>query len=370
MSEKIRCVVMRGGTSRGLFFHLSDLPKDKGAWPSIFYKALGTPDPKQIDGLGGGTSSSSKIAIINKSSRPGIDVDYTFIQVGVGQGVIDMGGNCGNISSAVGPFAVDEGLVQAVEPYTVVNIYNTNTAKEIRAKVKVKDGKFDSEGDCVIPGLVQKGSEIVMEFFDPEGATTGKLFPTGHFTDVLQVNGNSYKVTIVDCTNPYIFVMAEEIGISGVGQSKHIDLAKQPGILQEIRDLAGRTIGLIGPAFPKICMVSHAHAYLTVNGEQVEAGDVDIVARTVSMGIPHKTIPLTGAFSLAASMVIPGTVPTSLVDHELFLNSNKSEIRIGHPEGVIKIGIEKQLDDNGGVKIVKVCAVRTARRIMEGYILL
>lgn len=368
MTGKIRCAVMRGGTSRGLFFRLDDLPEDDGLWPGIFYRALGTPDPRQTDGLGGGTSSTSKVAIVDKSAKPGIDVDYTFIQVGVGQAVFDMGGNCGNISSAVAPFAVDEGLVRAMEPTTVVNIHNTNTCKRIRATIRVKNGKFDPVGECAIPGLPQKGSAVLMEYFEPEGAMTGSLFPTGNLVDALEVDGNTYKITVVDCTNPYVFVMASEIGISGTESPAQIDASQALVTLQKIRHLAGEMIDLKSPAFPKICVVSQPKPYFSSVAERVDAGSIDVVARTVSMGVTHNTIPLTGAFSLAASLAIPGTIPASLCTRELSTTSN--EIAIGHPGGVIHVGVEKQVDVGGKRRIVKVSSVRTARRIMEGYLLI
>lgn len=368
MTKKIRCAVMRGGTSRGLFFRLGDLPEDNGLWPSIFCRALGTPDPRQTDGLGGGTSSTSKIAVVDTSVRAGIDVDYTFIQIGVRQEVFDASGNCGNISSAVAPFAVDEGLVKAIEPFTMVNIHNTNTSKRIRATIKVKHGLFDPTGDCAIPGIPQKGSAILMEYFEPEGAMTGSLFPTGNLIDTVEVDGSTFKITVVDCTNPYVFIAADEIGLGGTELPSEIDASQEMVTLQRIRHLAGEMIGLKSPAFPKVSMVSQPKPYFSSTAERVDAGSIDIVARTVSMGATHNTVPLTGAFSLAASLVIPGTIPASLCARGLPSGSN--EIAIGHPGGIIRVGVEKQVDAGGESRIVKVSSVRTARRIMEGYALM
>ena len=167
MQVKIPCVVMRGGTSRGLFFRREDLPEDQGAWAQLFCTAMGTPDPKQVDGLGGGTSSTSKAVVVSKSERPGIDVDYLFVQVGVGKMTADIGGDCGNLSAAVGPFAIDEGLAAAVEPDSVVNMFNTSTGKRHRAKVKVRAGKFDPEGECSVSGLVQRARRSSLTILIP-----------------------------------------------------------------------------------------------------------------------------------------------------------------------------------------------------------
>lgn len=366
MQERIRCVIMRGGTSRGLFFHRADLPGDEESWTQMFCTAMGTPDPKQVDGLGGGTSSTSKAAVISKSNRPGIDVDYTFIQVGVDRAIADMGGNCGNLSAAVGPFAIDEGLVPAVEPYTEVNIFNTNTGKRLRAMVKVREGKFDPDGNYAMPGLVQKGSEIVMDYFEPEGAMTGKLFPTGNPVDTLQLGETEYPVTIIDCTNPYVFVLSKDLGMTGSELPAQIDDSVNPRILQAIRDLAAEKIGLSGPAFPKVAVVAGVFGYRTVKGEYVEAGAVDLTARTISLGKTHKTIPLTGAFSLAAAAVVPGTLPAGLLGKEL--GDPTREIRIGHPEGSVTVWVETQQAAEGGVRVNRVTGIRTARRIMEGYV--
>lgn len=361
MQKRIRCVIMRGGTSRGLFFHREDLPEDEREWEKLLFTALGAPDPKQVDGLGGGTSSTSKAVVVNKSKLPGIDVDYTFIQVGVDRKIADMAGNCGNLSAAVGPFAIDEGLVPAAAPHTVVNIFNTNTGKRLRSRVKVRNGRFDPSGDCAIPGLAQKGSEIVMDYYDPGGALTGKLLPSGRVVDMVRVGQAEYPVTIVDCTNPYIFVRAKDLGMTGGEPAAQIDSSPQLRVLQMIRDLAAKMIGLTGEAFPKICMVAEAHACRT------EADGADLAARTISMGKTHKTIPLTGAFSLAAAAALPGSVPANLIRKQL-PSSGSMVLKISHPGGVIAVALETSETANGLVGIEKVTAARTARRIMDGYI--
>lgn len=367
MQKKVRCAVMRGGTSRGLFFHRQDLPEDEREWKKLLFTALGTPDPKQVDGLGGGTSSTSKAVVVRKSKLPGIDVNYTFIQVGVDRKTADMTGNCGNLSAAVGPFAIDEGLVLAVDPCTEVNIFNTNTGKRLRARVKGRNGKFDPSGDCAIPGLVQKGSEIVMDYYDPEGALTGKLLPSGRVVDMVRVGQAEYPVSIVDCTNPYIFVRAKDLGMTGTEPVAQIDSSAQLRVLQIIRDLAAKMIGLTGEAFPKICMVAQVHAGRTSGGKPMEVDGADLVARTISMGKTHNTIPLTGAFSLAAAAALPGSIPANLLRKKL-PSSGSMGLKISHPGGVIAVALETSETANGEVGVVKVTATRTARRIMDGYI--
>lgn len=360
MQVKIPCVVMRGGTSRGLFFRRENLPEDQSAWARLFCAAMGTPDPKQVDGLGGGTSSTSKVVVVNKSKRPGVDVDYAFVQVSVDRMIADVSGDCGNLSAAVGPFAIDEGLVAAVEPYSEVNMFNTSTGKKHRAKVKVRAGKFDPEGECSIYGLVQKGSEIRIDYLDPAGAMTGCLLPTGQAVDRVNLEGTEYRITIMDCTNPYVFVLADELGMTGAELPSQIDSSAQLRVLQAIRDLAAERIGLAGPSFPKIAVVA--------NPQCVEPGTDDLVARTVSLGRAHKTIPLTAALCLAAAALTPGTLPASLLSDGSDARVGGRAFRIGHPEGSIAVSVETQTLEQGGILVTKVTGTRTARRIMEGFV--
>jgi len=361
---KIRCVVMRGGTSRGLFFHEKDIPCDKDTFNEAILRALGTPDTKQVDGLGGGTSSTSKIAVVRKSLRPDCDVDYTFYQAGVDELIVETDGNCGNISAAVGPFAIDEGLVSSKNDFTEVDIFNTNTGKKIRSRCKTIDGKFDSAGDYQIPGLFQTGSEIIMDYFEPGGAVTGKLFPTGNVTDKLEAHGMEFTITIIDCTNPYVFVSSQELKLKGTELPSEIDGSSVLAILETIRQRAAEKISLSGASFPKIAFVAQAQDYHTVGGKLIKSNEVDLVARTISLGKTHKTIPLTCAFSLAAATIVSTTVPSRMKKTPLAEGAGK-KIKIGHPEGVIRIMVEPK---ENGAGVVRVTASRTARRIMEGFI--
>ncbi|MCI0582491.1 MAG: PrpF family protein, partial [Chloroflexi bacterium] len=208
MQRRVRAVFVRGGTSRALVFHRRDLPADRAAWDGIFLAALGSPDPggRQLDGLGGGISSLSKVAVVAPPSRPDADVDYTFGQVEVTRAAVDYRGNCGNISSAIGPFAIAEGLVPAREPATVVRIHNTNTRKLIHARIPVEAGQAAVRGDFVLDGVPGSGARIALDFLDPGGAVTGRLLPTGHAQETLEVAGlGTIAASLVDATNPIVF---------------------------------------------------------------------------------------------------------------------------------------------------------------------
>lgn len=369
MPKKIRCCVMRGGTSRALFFRREDLPEDPELQKKIFIQAMGTPDPKQVDGLGGTTSSTSKVAIVSKSSRPGFDVDYTFAQVGVDKPMVEFSGNCGNISSAVGPFAVDEGMVNPREPITQVNIYNTNTGKKIMAEVPVKNGFFHSAGNFTIPGVIQKGSEIKLRFYQPEGAMTGKLFPTGSFIDDIEVDGSIYNVSVMDCTNPYVFVDASRLGLKGTEPPEVLDRTAAFNVMQKIRKIIGEKLGIEGEAFPKICAVSPPCSHLLRNGIEVRHDEINIISRVISMGKTHKTIPLTAALCLGAAAVVKDSIPGQSVRNLLdSISKDNKVVKIGHPEGVIEVKVDCSYKDTQ-IKIESVACSRTARRIMEGYIL-
>src|SRR5216684_5309543 len=312
MQAKIRTVIMRGGTSRGLFFWDEDLPADPEARTWAILAAFGSPDSygRQIDGLGGATSLTSKAAIISRGTQPGIDVNFTFGQVSIEKPLIDMRGNCGNISSAIGPYAIDEGLVACQEPVTQVRFLNTNTQKVIVAHVPTRNGRFEPEGDYAISGVPGTGSKIVLDFLDPGGAVTGKLFPTGQVRDMLEVPGvGEIEVSIVDAANPLVFCRCEDFGLSGQELPDQIDT--NPELLQRIgatRAAAGVAIGLAGsieeatrsvPSVPKIAFVTRPRTYMQQNGVIREASEIDLLARIMSMGRMHRAFALTGAICTA-----------------------------------------------------------------------
>jgi 2-methylaconitate cis-trans-isomerase PrpF len=326
MQASIRAVIMRGGTSRGIFFRDEDLPVDPEARTWTILAAFGSPDPyrRQIDGLGGATSLTSKAAIISKGTQPGIDVNFTFGQVSIEQPLIDMRGNCGNISAAVGPYAIDEGLVACQEPVTQVRFLNTNTGKLIVVHVPTRNGRFEPEGDYAIAGVPGTGSKIVLDFLDPGGAITGKLFPTGQVREILHVPGIGHiEVSIVDAANPLVFCRCEDFGLSGREMPEQLD-ANQELLLRiaATRAAAGVAIGLADsieeathsvPSVPKIAFVRRPCSYLQLDGELREAEDCDLVARIMSMGHLHRAYALTGAICTAVAAQIPGTLVHEMV---------------------------------------------------------
>jgi len=377
MQARIRTVIMRGGTSRGIFFRDEDLPVDPEARTWTILAAFGSPDQygRQIDGLGGATSLTSKAAIISRGTQPGIDVNFTFGQVSIEQPLIDMRGNCGNISSAVGPYAIDEGLVPCQEPVTEVRFLNTNTQKVIVAHVPTRDGRYEPEGEYAISGVPGTGSKIVLDFLDPGGAVTGKLLPTGQVRDVLHVPGIGHiEVSIVDAANPLVFCRGEDLGLSGQELPEQIDT--NPELLQRIgatRAAAGVAIGLADsieeaihsvPSVPKIAFVTQPRPYRQLDGVLREATDVDLVARIMSMGHLHRAYALTGAICTTVAAQIPGTLVHEAVSDRARASGG---LRLGHPSGVMDLSASIHKEGERWY-VEKASAARTARRLMEGDI--
>ena len=315
--NKIPCTIIRGGTSKGVFFHEKDLPEDSSLRDEILLSAFGSPDPRQIDGLGGSYSVTSKAAIIGPGREPGIDVNYTFGQVSVTAPLVDYRGNCGNISSAVGPFAIDEGLVTAQEPVTTVRILNTNTGKIIEAEIPVVDGRAAIDGDCEIAGVPGTGARIRLGFVDPGGSVTGKLLPSGRTVDILNVPGlGEIQASLVDAGNPGVFVRAADVGLTATETAEELDTI--PGMLdklERIRSAAAVVMGFVddveratelSPAIPKMAVVAPSATYQVANG-LIHADAIDIVARIMTMQRTHRAYALTGAIALAAAASLPGT---------------------------------------------------------------
>jgi len=377
MQARVRTVIMRGGTSRGIFFRDEDLPVDPEARIWTILAAFGSPDRygRQIDGLGGATSLTSKAAIISKGTQPGIDVNFTFGQVSIEQPLIDMRGNCGNISAAVGPYAIDEGLVAGQEPVTRVRFLNTNTQKVIVAHVPTRNGRFEPEGEYTIPGVPGTGSKIVLDFLEPGGAVTGKLFPTGQVRDVLHVPGIGHiEVSIVDAANPLVFCRSEDFGLSGQETPEQIDSNQE--LLLRIgvtRAAAGVAIGLAEsieeaihsvPSVPKIAFVTRPRPYFQLDGVLRQAADVDLVARIMSMGHLHRAYALTGAICTTVAARIPGTLVYDVVSEEARASGM---LRLGHLSGVMDLSASIHKEGESWY-VEKASAARTARRLMEGDI--
>jgi len=376
--RRIRAVFVRGGTSRALVFHRRDLPEDRATWDPVFLAALGSPDPhgRQLDGLGGGISSLSKVAVVGPASRADADVDYTFGQVEVSRPAVDYRGNCGNISSAIGPFAIDEALVLPREPETVVRIHNTNTRKLIHARVPVDGGAAAVRGDFALDGVPGTGARIALDFLDPGGAVTGQLLPTGHALDTLDVPGlGRLAASLVDATNPMVFVRAKDLGLDGTERPEDLDARTGlPARLEAIRGAAAVRIGLArspedaartSSAVPKIALVAPPSGYRTLAGASVEPDAVDLVARIVSMGKVHRAFALTGAMCLAVAARLPGAIPQEAAA----LTGAAGDVRIGHPSGVLPVAAAVARGTDGAPVAQTVTVYRTARRLMEGFVL-
>lgn len=370
--KRIRCVVMRGGTSRGLFVMRNELPSDPDQRDKVIMRMYGSPDIRQIDGMGGADSLTSKLAIIGPATREDADVDYTFAQVSITAPLVDYKGNCGNISSAVGPFAIDQGLVQPVEPYTTVRIHQTNTNCLIVARVPVKNGMAKVEGDYRIDGVPGTGARIGLDFSDTAGAVTGRLLPTGQPIDRIDVPGvGPIDMTIVDAGNPCVFVRAADMGIQGTETPAQIDADKDLNDrIERVRGVAAARIGLVdrwqdaaakSPYIPFFVLISPPADYVDfTTGRTVEAEKVDFVARLLFMLKMHKAYAVTGTVCTGAAAKIPGTIVYEEARKE---TRDRALTLIGHPAGVIDV--EAEVKDQ---KLVQASVGRTARRIMEGYV--
>jgi len=373
MQGRIPAVIMRGGTSKGLFLKREDMPffSDKKKRDKIILSLFGSPDPMQIDGLGGSHSHTSKVMIIEPSTRSGFDVEYTFGQVAVDKPLIDYGGNCGNLTSAIGPFAIDEGMVEAKEPLAVLSLYNTNTKKKIIAEVPVERGKAKVEGDYAIDGVPSTGAKIVTHFIDPGGTLTDSLLPTGNLIDEIDTGQEVVKCSIVDATNPVVFVKAEDIGLSGEELPHQLNANKEMlAKIERIRSAVAEIIGIvddrkkatdISPGVPKIAFVAKSKDYISSLGKEIKAGDINLIARIMSMQKMHHAYAATGAMCTAAAAMIKGTIVNEVTKIE------DDEITIGHPKGVIKIGVKINSSSEKTPKVKEIIIARTARRLMEGY---
>ena len=359
--RRIPAVYMRGGTSRCLVFHERDLPAPGPERDRILCAALGSPDPygRQLDGLGGGISSLSKACIIAPGGHPDVDVDYTFAQVDVKTSVVDYAGNCGNCSSSVGPFALDEKLVAAVEGETIVRIHNTNTKKLIVAHVPVRGGEAAVEGDFELPGVAGRGARIALDFIDPGGAGTGQLLPTGRAREVI----DGVEASLVDATNPMVWVRAVDVGLRGTETPQAIDTNRAlMARLEAIRVEAARRMGMPGSAaVPKVGVVAAPIAFTALDGTAYAAAANDLLARVISMGNCHRALPLTAAMCLAVAARIKGTVAAECV------TSRSGDVRIGHPSGVLPVAAAVAVRD-GAPWAERVTVYRTARRLMEGFV--
>ena len=347
----------------------------------VILSAFGSPDRRQIDGMGGANTSTSKVAVIKKSDRPGIDVDYDFGQVDVMAPIVGKTMNCGNISSAVGPYAIDEGMVEAVEPMTEVHIFNTNTQKEIIAQVPVKDGRFWSEGDFAIDGVPGTASRVLLKFVAPQGAASGKLLPTGHVKDTIEVEGKVYEYSFVDAANPVIFVHPEDFGVKGTEiPSEFNALPNCKDVCRKLEIIRGTGAVLLGFAkdledarvnsqtLPKIAFATAPVDYTAGSGRNVKANEVDIVGRLFSVNMKMIDAYMgTGAICTVTAANTPGTIVNEIACKSCG-GDRIEHLRIGHPWGVMDAYADLQINEDGSHTVLSGNLDRTARRIMEGYV--
>jgi 2-methylaconitate cis-trans-isomerase PrpF len=373
--RKIPCVIQRGGTSKGVYLHERDLPKDPELRDRVILAIFGSPDKRQIDGLGGADPLTSKCAIIGPPERPEADINYTMVQVDITKPVLDFKGNCGNISSGVGPFAIDEGLVPVSEPETVVRIYNTNTKKILKAYVATEGGKSKYTGNYSIDGVPGTGSKILLDYSATGGTVNGNVLPTGKPVDVLSVPSiGTFEISFVDAANPTCFVKPEVLGLAGTEgplDQKILDVLDK---IELIRGTAAQMLGFVddpaearikSPTLPMLAFVSERADYISfVDGSPVKAEKMDFVSRLFFMQEMHKTYPGTGTVCTGAAALIPGTLVNRVCAERA---SKEKMVRIGHPSGTIDIEVDVH-NTKDGPELKLAAFGRTSRRIMEGFV--
>lgn len=382
---KIAATYMRGGTSKGVFFRLQDLPLAAQvpgpARDALLLRVIGSPDPygKQIDGMGGATSSTSKTVILSKSTRSDHDVDYLFGQVAIDKPFVDWSGNCGNLTAAVGAFAISNGLIDAdripQNGICTVRIWQANIGKTIIAHVPITKGEVQETGDFELDGVTFPAAEVQIEFMNPaadEDGDGGSMFPTGNLVDVLAVPGiGSFNATMINAGIPTIFINAEDLGYTGTELQDDINgdnaaLAK----FETIRAYGAVRMGLISHIdeaasrqhTPKIAIVAQPQTYVSSSGKTVAADDIDLLVRALSMGKLHHAMMGTAAVAIGTAAAIPGTLVNLAAG-----GGQKSAVRFGHPSGTLRVGAEASLVD-GEWTVVKAIMSRSARVLMEGFV--
>lgn len=383
--KKIAATYMRGGTSKGVFFKLDDLPEDAQvagvARDQLLLRVIGSPDPyaKQIDGMGGATSSTSKTVILAKSQQAEHDVDYLFGQVSIDQPFVDWSGNCGNLTAAVGSFAISHGLVDASRipenGICTVRIWQKNIEKTIIAHVPITHGEVQETGDFELDGVTFPAAEVQIEFLDPadDGEDGGAMFPTGHVVDQLDVPEiGSFQATFINAGIPTIFLNAEELGYVGTELQDHINSdpaalarfetiraygAVQMGLIQHISEAASRQ------HTPKIAFVAPAKTYQASSGKTVDAEQIDLLVRALSMGKLHHAMMGTAAVAIGTAAAIPGTLVNLAAG-----GGEREAVRFGHPSGTLRVGAQAMKDENGQWQVKKAIMSRSARVLMEGFV--
>jgi probable AcnD-accessory protein PrpF len=384
---KIPATYMRGGTSKGVFFRLQDLPQTAqvpgAARDALLMRVIGSPDPygKQIDGMGAATSSTSKTVILSKSSKPDHDVDYLFGQVAIDKAFVDWSGNCGNLSAAVGPFAISNGLVDAnripKDGVATIRIWQANIGKTIIAHVPITNGAVQETGDFELDGVTFPAAEVQLEFMDPaaeEEGAGGTMFPTGNLVDDLEVPGvGTLKATMINAGIPTIFLNAQDVGYTGTELQDAINSdPKALAMFETIRAHGAMRMGLIKHLdeiakrqhTPKVAFVAKPADYVSSSGKRVAAGDVDLLVRAMSMGKLHHAMMGTAAVAIGTAAAIPGTLVNLAAG-----GGSRNAVRFGHPSGTLRVGAEASQSSIGGEwSVTKAIMSRNARVLMEGWV--
>ena len=382
---KISATYLRGGTSKGVFFRLQDLPAQAqtsgAARDALLMRVIGSPDPygKQIDGMGGATSSTSKTVIVSKSTKPDHDVDYLFGQVSIDKAFVDWSGNCGNLSAAVGPFAISSGLIDAKQlpqnGMAIVRIWQANISKTIIAHVPMVNGAVQETGDFELDGVTFPAAEVQLEFMDPaaeEEGGGGAMFPTGHVIDELEVPGvGKLQATMINAGIPTIFIKADAIAYTGTELQEAINSdSKALAMFETIRAHGALRMGLIKHIdeaatrqhTPKVAFVAPSKDYTSSSGKQVKASDIDLLVRALSMGKLHHAMMGTAAVAIGTAAAIPGTLVNLAAG-----GGEREAVRFGHPSGTLRVGAQAS-QVNGEWSVKKAIMSRSARVLMEGWV--
>lgn len=381
----IRAAFVRGGTSKGLVFRREDLPA-RAEWDALFLSAMGSPDPtgRQLNGMGGGLSSLSKVCVVEPSSHPDADVDYTFAQVQLKTATVDYAGNCGNMSSAMAPFAITEGMVQVPSDASsvLVRLRNVNTNKFINATVRVEDGNVVEAGGLQIPGVSGTGAPIRLDFLDPAGSITDSALPDhAQARSTIEVDGRSFPASLIDVANACVFVNAADLGLSGTESPDDLDARTETlELLEALREAAAVRIGLASsveeaaarPMVPLIAMVAPAQSFTGLDGTRYAAAESDLTIRMISNGQPHRAVPITGAVCTAAAAAIPGSLP-----HKHASTQGRGPLRLATPSGVVIVAATTADPAGAGspagpaagdARIESASIFRTSRRLFTGTV--
>ncbi len=367
----VRATLMRGGSSKGLYFLGSDLPTDREMRDAILLASYGSPDARQVDGIGGADPLTSKAAIVSKSQRDDADVEYTFCQVGIEDPAVSTGGNCGNMLSGVGAFAILRGIVKGVDPLTTVRIFTTNTQQVVIASIPTLNGMPVWDGDCAIAGVPGTGATIRLDFGDCSGAVSGMLLPTGNSVDRVLINHQEIPLSLIDAATPFVFVRASDIGATGYETPDQMrSNTSLMNTLEQVRGWAAVQLGIVSkpeealaksPNVPRVMMIAPTADYESMQGNSVLKNDADVCVRQLSMQKPHKALAVTGAACAAVASAVPGSLLQQLV------GGIKDVVRLGHPSGVLRVAAKSSLE-NGQVKIHSAQIERTCRLLMDGFV--